>query len=175
MKKDLDERIKKIEKKVEVPDFKQGSTKIAWECLTWREQRLFNKIEEMTKKYGADLDKIPEDLQMEVPELSIKGLEILSRRAFDLFQTIINGIYLGEDWLNQWIFWSRFFAFWNTTMNIIKMRRIEDKHYMKFEEQYGEDWPDNLPEPDYSGIGEKDFNKELKNQFKRHINTRNSR
>ena len=51
------------------------------------------------------------------------------------------------------------------------MRRIEDKFYKQFERKYGEDWPDVLqekygddwPEPDYTGIGEKDFDKELEN------------
>jgi len=53
-------------------------------------------------------------------------------------------------------------------------RSIEEEQEAQFKEKYGPDWIDRVqeeygddwPEPDYSGLGERDFDKALKNQVR---------
>jgi hypothetical protein len=132
---------------------------------------------ELRREYGEDLKSMPEKIRKEIVELSSKGLEIFAMRVFDFFYTHINEIYLCDEVekkLYQFIFWSRFFAFFKSTMNIVERLRREYECYKKFEDEHGENWPDILqekfgddwPEPDLSDIGETDFNKILDNLSK---------
>ena len=167
----IDDRIRKLEQQVNVPPFEHGSSRIAWECFTERERLVFNKILEIEKEYG---EKPPSDVLTEHMHLLQAAVKIMWIRTMDLFQTIMDAVYFKEDNFERWIFWSRFAAFFNTSIEIVKMHRIEHDFYKKFEEQYGEGWPkilqekygDDWPQPDYNGIGERDFNKELKKYFR---------
>ena len=168
----LNERVRKLEKQMDASEFEFGSTKIAWECLTRRERLVFSKIMEIQKEYG---DELSADILAENMDLFDMGIKIMLKRCMDFFQTMIDSLFLREDKLSSWIFWGRFHAFINTSLEIVKMRRLEDEFYKKFKEEYGEDWIDVLqekygddwPEPDYSSIGERDFDKELKSLIAR--------
>ena len=170
----LDERLWKLEKQMDVPDFEFGSTRIAWQCLTSRERLVFDKLMKIEKEYS---DEPPSDVIRENIDLYHATSRILWMRTMDLFNTLIDAVFLRHDPFARWIFWSRFAAFFNTTHEIVKMHRLEDTFYKKFEEEYGEDWMDvlqkkygdNWPSPDYSSIGERDFNKELRNITKSSI------
>lgn len=167
----LDERVKKLEKQMKVPSFELGTTKIAWESLTNREQKLFERLKVLHMEYGDNLEQIPEETAKEMLALSSKGTQILSLRAFDIFYTFMTNVHLKNEEFYQYIFWVRFFAFFNSTFNIIEKLRRDDEFYKKFKEEYGENWPDVLqekhgddwPQPDLSDIGETDFNKTLTN------------
>ena len=50
----LEERLRKLEKKMDVPDFESGSTKIAWECLTKGERLLFSHAQKIIDEYGEE-------------------------------------------------------------------------------------------------------------------------
>jgi len=154
-------RIGRLEEKMTVPEFEWGSTRIDRECLSERERMLFQKVQEITEQYGDDPRRIPDNVLVENSEIARKALEIMARRVFDLFKTIIDEVYLKEDNLNKWVFWCRFLAFWKTTMNIIEMRQREDAFYDQVQKKYGDDWPDDVGKPDYAGIGERDFDKAL--------------
>ena len=153
-------RVGKLEEKMDVPEFERGSTKIAWECLSWREQRLFERIQELLREHGDGSGGIAKDVLAENIEMLDKGIDVLVKRAFDLFLTAM-APFLGEDKMYEWIFMVRFHAFLVTTLNIVEMRRREDAFYDKVQERYGDNWPDDVGEPDLSGIGERDFDKAL--------------
>ena len=166
----IDERLRKLEKQMDVPSFEFGSTRIAWQCLTSRERMVFDKLVKIEKEYG---DEPPADVMHKNIDLYHTASRILWMKTMDLFYTLIDAVLLRHEPTARGIFWSRFAAFFNTTYEIVKMHRLEDKFYKKFEEEYGEDWPDKLqekygddwPAPDYSYIGERDFKKELENLF----------
>ena len=88
----------------------------------------------------------------------------------DLYYSFMNCLLRNN--LEKMIFWSRYAAFLTSTMNIVDMRRREEKQEKEFEEKFGPDWIDRVqeeygddwPEPNYSGLGERDFNEALKNQ-----------
>jgi hypothetical protein len=143
-----------------VPGFERGSTRIAWECLSEREQKLFERIEDLLREHGDGFGGIRKDALVENIETLNKGMDILLKRTFDLFFTVISP-FLNDDKLYEWIFWGRFRAFLVTTLNIIEMRRREDAFLQQVQEKYGDDWPDDMGEPDYAGIGERDFDKAL--------------
>ena len=165
-----DRKLRRLEKKLDAPEFEQGSTKIAWECLLERERKLIAKIDGVFKEYGLDPDLIPSDVLLENRELLLKGAEIMHRRIMDLYYSLMNCLLRNN--LEKAIFWSRYHAFFTTTMNIVDMRRREEDQEAQFKEKYGRDWIDKVqeeygddwPEPDYSGLGERDINKALKNQ-----------
>jgi len=153
-------RIGRLETKMAAPEFERGSTKIAWECLSSRERKLFERLEELRREYGNSFERMPRDVLAENCETLNKGVEILVRRVFDLFFTAMSP-FLGEDKLYEWIFLVRFHAFLVSTMNIIEMLRREDAFYKQVQEKYGDNWPDDVGEPDLSDIGERDFDKAL--------------
>ena len=167
-----DRKLRKLEKKMDVSEFQQGSTKIAWECLLERERKLFEKIEALFKEYGSDPEMIPDDVMLENHELLLKGAEIMHRRTMDLYYSLMNCLLRNN--LEKMIFWSRYAAFLTSTMNILDMRRREEEQEAQFKEKYGSDWIDRVqeeygddwPEPDYSGLGELDFDKALKTQVR---------
>jgi hypothetical protein len=156
-------RVGKLEEQMDVPEFEKGSTRIAWECLSWREQKLFERINELLREHSDGFGGFRVESLAEYDELLTKGTEILFKRAVDLFLSVMSP-FLGDK-LNEYIFWMRFHAFLVSTLNIIEMRRREDAYYQKVEEKYGDNWPDDIGEPDLSGIGERDFNDVLKQQI----------
>jgi hypothetical protein len=62
----------------------EGNTRIDWKCFTSGEQALFEYIRELKDKYAPY--NPPEDVLEENHQLLLKGLEILFRRALELFQ-----------------------------------------------------------------------------------------
>ena len=153
-------RVGRLEEKMAVPEFERGSTRIAWECLSGRERELFEKLEDLRAEYGDSFERMPRDVLAENSETLNKGVDMVLRRVFDLFLTAMTAL-LGDDKLCEWIFVARFRAFLTSTLNIVEMRRREDSFYDKVQEKYEDNWPDDVGEPDYTGIGEKDFNKAL--------------
>jgi len=153
-------RIGRLEEKMDIAEFERGSTKISWECLSWREQRLFERIQGLFREHGDGSGGIAKDILTENFETLTKGVDILVKRAFDLFLTAMSP-FLGEDKMYEWTFLVRFHAFLVTTLNIIEMRQREDAFYQRVQEKYGDNWPEDLGEPDYAGIGERDFDKVL--------------
>jgi len=164
-----DRKLRRLERKMDVPKFEQGSTKIAWECLAKPERVLYTKIHKVLEEYG---ENPPDDILKENHELLLKAGQIIHRRTMDLFISIMNCLLRNN--LEKMIFWSRYVAFLTSTMNIVDMRRREEEQESRFKEKYGRDWIDKVqeeygddwPEPDYSGLGERDFNKALKNQVR---------
>lgn len=152
-------RIGRLEAEMDVPEFERGSTKIAWECLSQREQKVFDRLEELRKEYGDGFG-ITKEVLAENREILDKGIDILFRRVLDLLFSVMSP-FLSEDKFYESIFLARFHAFLVSTLNIVEMRRREDAFYQKVQEKYGDNWPDDVGEPDYTGIGEKDFNKAL--------------
>ena len=65
-------------------------------------------------------------------------------------------------------------------MNILDMRRREEEQETQFKQKYGPDWIDRVqeeygddwPEPDYTGLGETDFNRVLTGRIERSIKER---
>ena len=62
----------------------KGTTKIDWNCLTSQERSLFEKVWEIKEEYSP-YDP-PDDVLEENHDLFIKGIELMIRRAVDLFQ-----------------------------------------------------------------------------------------
>ena len=131
----FDRKLRRLEKKMDVPHFQPGSTKIGWECLTMPERTLFTKIQKIQEEYG---ENPPDDIMLENIDLFKKGAEILWVRAFDLFRTTINTLALHEEKIGIFIFWTRFIWFFRETMWIIKRNRMEDE---KLKEMFGDDLP----------------------------------
>jgi hypothetical protein len=59
-------------------------TRIDWNCLTHEERTLFGKVWELKEEYSPSSP--PDDVLEENHGLLIKGIELLMRRAIDLFQ-----------------------------------------------------------------------------------------
>jgi hypothetical protein len=87
---------------MDVPEFERGSTRIAWECLSTREQKVFDRLEELRKEYGDGFG-VTKEVLAENREILDKGIDILFRRAFDLFLSVV-GPFLGEDKFYESIF-----------------------------------------------------------------------
>jgi hypothetical protein len=127
-------RVGRLEEKMDVSEFERGSTRIAWECLSWREQKLLQRTDELLKQHSDGFGGVHVESLVEYDELLTKGTEILIKRAFDIFASAMSPFLRGEK-LNGYIFWMRFHAFLVSTLNIIEMRRREDAYYQKVEEK----------------------------------------
>jgi len=113
----------------------EGTTRIDWHCLTERERLLFERILEIKEEYGRDP---PEDVLQANHALFNKGIEILARRAIDLFRTVMTTMYetnRREDPLIDFIFTTRLFWF------LHEMRRHADQ--MRKEEALFEEHGDS--------------------------------
>lgn len=66
----------------------RGTTKIDWNCLTSQERFLFERVFELKKEYSPH--DPPDDVLEKNHDLFIKGIELLIRRAVDLFQEATN-------------------------------------------------------------------------------------
>jgi hypothetical protein len=62
----------------------RGTTRIDWNCLTYEERTLFEKVWELKEEYLPNHP--PDDVLEENHDLFVKGIELLIRRAVDLFQ-----------------------------------------------------------------------------------------
>jgi len=68
----------------------KGTTRIDWNCLTREERTLFEKVNELKEEY---LPNYPPDCVLEENHaLFVKGIELIMRRAIDLFQEATKAI-----------------------------------------------------------------------------------
>ena len=107
----------------------KGTTRIDWNCLTERERLLFDRINEIKDEYGSNP---PDDVLQENHALFIKGIEIVARRAMDLFRTVMVTLYVTDvqdDPMIDFIFTTRLFWF------LYEMKRHADQMH-KEEELY---------------------------------------
>ena len=113
----------------------EGTTRIDWHCLTERERLLFDRILKIKEEYGRDP---PADVLQTHHALFNKGIEILARRAIDLFRTVMTTMHTTkgrEDPLIDFIFTTR--LFWL----LREMRRHTDQ--MRKEEELFEEHGDS--------------------------------
>ena len=97
----FDRKLRRLEKKMDVPDFERGSTKIAWECLTKGERLLFSHAQKIIDEYGEDP---PDDVAEENRELFKKCNHRLWIRTFDLFRETIDTLALHNNNVAKMIF-----------------------------------------------------------------------
>ena len=62
----------------------KGTTQIDWNCLTHEERTLFEKVWELKEEYLPNHP--PDNVLEENHALFVKGIELIMRRAIDLFQ-----------------------------------------------------------------------------------------
>jgi len=109
----------------------KGTTRIDWNCLTERERLLFDRINEIKDEYGSNP---PDDVLQETHALFNKGVEILARRALDLFRTVMVTLYVTdvqEDPMVDFIFTTRLFWFLHEMRRHADQMRKEEELYEK--------------------------------------------
>lgn len=118
----------------------EGTTRIAWSCLTEREKMLLEKVNQILdrQRYGPPLsdDEIKENLP-----ILLKHWELLTRRIIDLFQQHMKEHFRfrfddGEDAETDFIFTLRFWWFLN------EMRRHTDQVHE--ERELSKKYPDDF-------------------------------
>ena len=62
----------------------KGTTRIDWNCLTHEEKTLFEKVNKIKDEYLPNYP--PNSVLEENHDLFVKGIELIMRRAIDLFQ-----------------------------------------------------------------------------------------
>lgn len=82
-------------------DSTKSETRIDINCLTEPEKKLFEKVEEITKKYSPASP--PQNVIEENADLWNKGLELFGRRATELFVEIIPASFCCDE-LEEWYF-----------------------------------------------------------------------
>jgi hypothetical protein len=90
----------------------KGTTKIDWNCLTSEEQALFDKVYKLKAEYSPYSP--PDDVLAANNDLFIKGIELLLRRALDLFQEAAKAyccVGEGDEGFFEFIFNMRIFWF----------------------------------------------------------------
>jgi hypothetical protein len=110
----------------------EGTTRIDWNCLTERERVLFDRIVEIQDEYKPHLP--PDDVLQENHALFDKGVEIIARRAIDLFRTVMKTLYMTnaqEDPLIDFIFVTRLFWFLQEIGRQSGQMRKEEELYEK--------------------------------------------
>jgi len=111
----------------------KGTTRIDWHCLTEKERRLFERVIEIKDKYWPQLP--PDDVLEEIHELFVKGIEIVVRRAIDLFQGVMKIVYHAEDDVFvDFIFSLRLYWFLHEVERHIGQMRKEEELFGKFED-----------------------------------------
>ena len=83
---DLTKRVDELDESLKTLRIK-GTTRIDWNCLTHEERTLFDKIHEIKDEYSPHYP--PDDVLKENHDLFVKGIELIMRRAMDLFQEAI--------------------------------------------------------------------------------------
>ena len=109
----------------------KGTTRIDWNCLTERERLLFDRINEIREEYGSNP---PGDVLQENHALFNKGVEILARRALDLFRTVMLTLYVTDaqdDPMVDFIFTTRLFWFLHEMRRHADQMRKEEELYEK--------------------------------------------
>ena len=83
------------------------TTRIDWNCLTERERMLLGKVWDIHDKYAPNLP--PDDVLVENYELFIKGIQLMARRAVDLFVSVMSKSFGDE--IEVWFFKLHFYNF----------------------------------------------------------------
>jgi len=90
-----------IQKKLDIIDENlktlrvKGTTRIDWNCLTHQERALFDKVNNLKETYAPRYP--PDDVLQENHALFLKGIELIMRRAIDLFQEATKAYCVVED------------------------------------------------------------------------------
>jgi len=110
------------------------TTRIDWHCLTQRERVLFDKVNEIKDEYWPQLP--PDDVLQENHALFVKGIEIMMRRAIDLFQNVVKTSYITsteDDPLLDFIFTTRLYWFLHEMQRHAEQIRREEELSEKYE------------------------------------------
>ena len=89
-------------------DSVQNSTRIDPDCLSEGEKRLFARVDEIIDEYGGAV--LPDHVLAENGELLWKAVEIVVRRAVDLFSTVMPEAFGGGE-IVKWYFKLHFYNF----------------------------------------------------------------
>ena len=130
---DLSKRVDELEEDLKTLRIK-GTTRIDWNCLTSEEQALFDYIREYKEKYAPYTP--PDDVLEENHHLVLKAMEVLLRRALDLFQEMVKGYCIvdeDEEPFFEWVFTARIFWFIHELGRHCEKDRKEMEIYQKYE------------------------------------------
>jgi len=130
---DMTRRLNRVAENLEDIQFKE-TTRIDWYCLTEKERLLFDKISEIRDEYWPQPP--PDDVLEQNHALFAKGIELLTRRAIDLFQTVVKTLYktdTRDDSLFDLIFTVRLFWFLHEIHRHVEQTRVEEELFEKYE------------------------------------------
>jgi hypothetical protein len=97
-------------------------TSIDYNCLSEPEQQLFDKVQETMDKYAPAMP--PKDVIEKNSDLWFKGLEVLGRRATELFVEVVPQSFCCDE-LETWYFRLYFYNFWlDWTEQIQTLRKM---------------------------------------------------
>jgi len=112
----------------ELADPVKTETKIDFNSLSEPERQLLDKVQEIVDKYAPGSP--PQDVIVKNADLWNKGLEILGRRAMELFVEVVPAS-LCCDELEEWYFKLYFYNFWLDLTESIKQLREMPKEQHK--------------------------------------------
>ena len=127
---DLDARLKRISERMETFPV-EGTTKIDPNCLTDRELRLIQKVDEIQEKYAPNLP--PVDVMFENWKLFSKVAQIIIERTYDLFVTVMSKAFYGDE-IEEHYFKVHFFNFmkdWIECMENVQKWTLEERDEWK--------------------------------------------
>jgi hypothetical protein len=105
----------------------KSDTMIDWRCLSEGERQLLEKVDEIIGKYAPS--QPPQDVIEKHADLWYKGLEILGRRATELFVEVVPAS-LCCDELELWYFKLYFYNFWLDWRDSLKeLREMPKKQH----------------------------------------------
>lgn len=120
----------------ELADPVKTETKIAFNSLSEPERQLFDKVQEIFDKYASG--STPQDVIVNNADLWNKCLEILGRRATELFVEVIPASFCCDE-LEEWYFKLYFYNFgldWMETMK--KLREMPKEQHQELLLEYKE-------------------------------------
>ena len=128
----------------------KGTTRIDWNCLTHEERTLFEKVNELKEEYSPHYP--PDDVLEENHALFVKGIELIMRRALDLFQEATKATCMmptKDDTFFDLIFNIRIFWFLHEIGRHAEQNRKEEElseRYERFEdfEKAWKEYEDNI-------------------------------
>jgi hypothetical protein len=107
----------------------RGTTRIDWHCLTPAEKTLFTKIQAIRDQYTPEVP--PDDVLQANAPLFDTGLQVLARRAMDVFVTVMPGI-LGDE-IEAWFFQLHFYNFMEDLIDCLtNVRKWTDSDRREF-------------------------------------------
>lgn len=130
---DVARRLNRVAENLKDIQFKE-TTRIDWYCLTEKERLLFDKINEIKDEYWPQLP--PDDVLRENHELFVKGIEIIARRAIDLFQSLVKTLYVSEtrdSSIFDFIFTTRLYWFLHEVHRHVEQTCMEEELFEKYE------------------------------------------